>query len=87
MYSYSGIGPTKRTLSESTVARFHQVYYFSSFGLAATISFKKRNGNISYRSFAAMLSNGQNQYNWTCGHRFNVGSWRHIYTDIISFQS
>ena len=25
--------------------------------------------------------------NWTCGHRFSMGIWHHIYTDIISFQS
>ena len=25
--------------------------------------------------------------NWTCGHRFSMESWHHIYTDIISFQS
>ena len=25
--------------------------------------------------------------NWTCGRRFSMDSWHHIYTDIISFQS
>ena len=30
---------------------------------------------------------GLNQYTWTCGHRFSMGSWRHINTDIISCQS
>ena len=27
------------------------------------------------------------RYTWTCGHRFSMDSWHHIYTDIISFQS
>ena len=55
--------------------------------MAAPISLNKKNGNISYRSFAAMFGNGLNQYTWTRGHRFSMGSWRHINTDIISFQS
>ena len=46
-----------------------------------------KNGNISYRSFAAMFGTSSNQYTWTCGHRFSMDSWCHIYTDIISFHS
>lgn len=34
-----------------------------------------------------MFGSSLNQYTWTCGHRFSMGSWRHINTDIISFQS